>query len=460
MYDKDVYVLQEQLEALKLAINSSYDGIHIVDKHGRTVYINHAVERITGLNVESIGDKSIYQLEQEGCFSESVTVKVFEQKVPLTIMQKVTNGKEVLVTGTPVFINGAMEFVIVNSRDVTELSQLKREIIEKRLLAEKYHSELRKHTGDLICKSQEMNKVINTSLSISKVDSTVLITGESGTGKGVIARFIHDNSARKKNAFIKIDCSTIPESLFESEIFGYEKGTFTGADTNGKLGMVQLADKGTLFLDEIGEVPVTMQAKLLRLIQDKEIIKVGGKAPVPVDTRIIAATNRDLLKMVEKGLFREDLYYRLNVIPLCIPPLRERKEDIPLLVFNLCGRLNQKYGFNKKISIEATEKLIDYDWPGNVRELENMVERLMILSGNESIEAEDLPKEIRKGKPLSVSEDHTLKYMIEQFEKDVLRSLLSEKRTVSDISKMLQVDVTTIRRKLHKYGLVPNIHIG
>lgn len=396
--------LKEQLETLKLAFNSSYDGIHILDKEGYTLMINKACERIEGISAESISDKNIRQLVEEGYFSESVTLKVLEKRTPVTLVQRVKNGNEVLVTGTPIYKNGEVDKVIVNSRDITELNLLKHEISERRLLAEKYHAEWQKlHskimiTGDIVFNSEAMNKVISTALNVAKVESTVLITGESGTGKGVISKFIHDNSLKKENAFIKIDCGTIPESLFESELFGYEKGTFTGADAKGKIGLVQLADKGTLFLDEIGEVPLMMQAKLLRLVQDKEIVRVGGKKAITVDARIIAATNRDLAKMVKEGQFREDLYYRLNVIPINIPPLRERKEDIHTMILNLIQRLNAKYETNKRISLESMDKLVDYSWPGNVRELENIVERIMILSEKDMIEADDLPLIIRKDK--------------------------------------------------------------
>lgn len=463
MFSKDYEVLKEQFEALKHAFNSSYDGIHILDKNGYTLMINEACERIEGISAQSIGNKNIKQLVEEGYFSESVTLKVLEKKSPITMIQKVKNGNEVLVTGMPIYKNEEIDKVIVNSRDITELNNLKREILENKLLVEKYHSEWQKlnsqimFSGDIVFNSELMNKIITTSLNVAKVDSTILITGESGTGKGLISKFIHDNSLRKNNSFVKIDCSTIPETLFESELFGYEKGTFTGADVKGKIGLVQLADEGTLFLDEIGEVPLAMQAKLLRLIQDKEIIRVGGNKVIPVSTRIIAATNRDLPKMVKECKFREDLYYRLNVIPIHIPSLRERREDIHTLVLNLIKRLNNKYGTNKSLSIRAMDCLIDYDWPGNVRELENLVERVVILSPQNIIEVNDLPEIIRKDKnKMIINNNTTLKGLVEQYEKDILEHLLlTDKLTIVEISKKLHVDVTTIRRKLQKHKLKP-----
>ena len=452
--------LREQLESLMVAFNSAYDGLHILDKDGYTLMINSACERIEGISAEAIGNKNVRQLVEEGYFSESVTLKVLEQKAPVTLIQKVRNGNEVLVTGVPVYKDGVIDKVVVNSRDITELNQLKNEISERTLLLEKYHEEWQRlhtkimHTGDIVCNSAAMKKIIDTAIISAKVESTILITGESGTGKGAISKFIHDNSTRKDKPFVKIDCGSIPDLLFESEIFGYEKGSFTGADNKGKMGLAQVADKGTLFLDEIGEVPLPMQVKLLRLVQDKEILRVGGNKPIKINPRIIAATNKDLSKMVKEGKFREDLYYRLNVIPIEIPPLRERRDDISSIALNLITKLNDKYGTNKKISMKAMEKLIDYSWPGNVRELENIIERIMILTEKSVIETEDLPQMMRKTeRNLIINNSTCLKKMVEQFEKEIFEKLLSDKLSVLQISELMQIDVTTARRKLHKYNL-------
>ena len=222
-----------------------------------------------------------------------------------------------------------------------------------------------------------------------------MITGESGVGKDVIAGAIHKASARGEGPFIKVNCAAIPETLLESELFGYEKGAFTGANTTGRQGMFELAEKGTIFLNEIGELPFHLQPKLLRVIQDKEVIRVGGSEAVKLDVRIIAATNKDLELMVKEGTFREDLYYRLNVVPIYIPPLRERKEDIPHLILHFMNKYNLKYGQNKKISSKAVDYLTDWPWPGNVRELENVIERLIVMVTDDIIQIEDLPASIR-----------------------------------------------------------------
>lgn len=453
-------IIKEQLELLKVAFDASYDGFHILDSEGNTLMISKACERIEGISYEAVAHKNIRQLVEEGYFSDSVTLKVLAQKQPVTMIQKVKNGNEVLVTGIPVYKNGQIDKVIINSRDITELNMLKRKLSENELLAEKYQSEWQKLNSkmlrqkELLYTSEAMNKTISMALNVAKVDSNILITGESGTGKGLLSKFIHDNSSNSSGAFVKIDCATIPESLFESELFGYEKGTFTGADVKGKVGLVQLADKGTLFLDEIGEVPISMQGKLLRLLQDKTIYKVGGKDAITVDCRIIAATNRDLAKMVEDGSFREDLYYRLNVIPIWLPPLRERKEDIPLMVIHLLEKLNSRYHTEKKISMAVMDKLIEYDWPGNVRELENVVERLAILSEGDTIEINDLPTMVRgHAKQTPAETGLSLKQMLDSYEKSMLASMLGEGLSIFEIARKLQIDATTVRRKLHKFEI-------
>ncbi|MBK5262195.1 MAG: sigma 54-interacting transcriptional regulator [Peptostreptococcaceae bacterium] len=460
MNNKSIEFLEEQLETLSIAINSSFDGLHILDKDGYTLMINEACERIEGISSKAIGNKNVRQLVDEGYFSESVTLKVLEKKAPVTMIQKVKNGNEVLVTGMPIYKNGIIDKVIINSRDITELNLLKNGILESNLLLEKYQEEWQKlhsiimDVGDIVCNSESMKKIINMSVHVAKVESTILITGESGTGKGIISKLIHDNSLRKNNSFVKIDCGSIPEALFESEVFGYEKGAFTGADSQGKMGLAQLADEGTLFLDEIGEVPLSIQVKLLRLIQDKEIVRVGGKTVIPVNIRIIAATNKDLSKMVKECKFREDLFYRLNVIPIHIPPLVERKEDITSLISHKIKKINDKYGTNKHLSLEVIEKLMDYNWPGNVRELENIIERIVILSVENTIGVESLPNTLMQSKQHSAFRSNTsLRGMTEMVEREIFEELLSKKLSAEKISKTLQIDVTTVRRKLHKYKL-------
>jgi PAS domain S-box-containing protein len=459
MENKRLEDLEEQIESLMVAFNSAYDGMHILDKDGYTLMINEACERIEGISAEAIGGKNVRQLVEEGYFSESVTLKVLEKKEPVTMVQKVRNGNQVLVTGMPIYKDGNIDKVIINSRDLTELNRLKVEISERDLMLEKYQEEWQKLntilmvTGDIVCNSEAMKKIIGMALHVARVESTILITGESGTGKGIIAKFIHNNSARKNRPFVKIDCGSIPDALFESEVFGYEKGAFTGANNLGKIGQAQLADGGTLFLDEIGETPLPLQAKLLRLIQEKEVVRVGGKEAIHVDARIIAATNKDLAQMVNEGKFREDLFYRLDVIPIHIPPLRERKEDITGILLNCIKKLNEQYGREKRLSLEAAEKLMEYSWPGNVRELENIIERTVILSMGEELGVQDLPGIFQqKSSHMSYRKNASLKAMTEAFEIELIEEMMAKKMSVPEISEVLQVDATTIRRKLSKHS--------
>lgn len=277
------------------------------------------------------------------------------------------------------------------------------------------------------------------------MNSTVLIQGESGVGKGLLTEIIHKNSLRADKPFIKIDCGSIPENLLESELFGYKKGSFTGANKEGKIGLIELANKGTLFLDEIGDLPLGLQVKLLRAIQDRKIMPIGGNEPVDVDIRIIAATNRDLEKMVKQERFREDLYYRLNVIPIAIPPLRERREDIPGLILVLMDDYNKKFGFGKKMTPEVTRLLIRYDWPGNIRELENMIERLIITSSGECIEVEDL---IDNGLDFLLDENHmdqtldnmNYKELLRNYERDLLVRVMKRCKSTLEMANVLDMD--------------------
>ena len=340
MKDKSYEFLQKEVVTLKASIDASYDGIHILDNEGKTILINKACERIEGITFNDIGNKTISQLVKEGFYDESITLQVLETKKNVTRVQTVKNGKKVLATGMPIFDDsGNITRVIVNSRDLTDLTNLQHELEKKQETIEKYHEVLLNNKNidllneKLVIRSSNMKKITGTIINVAKSNSTVLLSGESGTGKTLFAKLIHQCSKRADSAFIKIDCGAIPETLFESELFGYVKGAFTGADQKGKIGMIELADKGTLFLDEIGEVPLFMQTKLLRLIQEKKFNKVGSEEETSVDIRIVAATNKDLIDMVDNGTFREDLYYRINVIPIKIPPLRERKDDISPLIF-------------------------------------------------------------------------------------------------------------------------------
>ncbi|GAB4409753.1 MAG: hypothetical protein OHK0032_05420 [Thermodesulfovibrionales bacterium] len=308
-----------------------------------------------------------------------------------------------------------------------------------------------------------MKKVIDLAVRIAQVDSVVLIQGESGTGKEVLARLIHSLSSRNQGPFISINCSAIPENMLESELFGYERGSFTGAWRDGKPGLFELAKNGIIFLDEIGDMPVNLQVKILKVLQDMEAYRLGGTKPVKFDVRVIAATNRNLRDMVKEGRFREDLFYRLYVVPIEVPPLRERRDDIFYLAWHFLKLYNQKYKQSKTFSSELIAILETYNWPGNVRELQNIVERLVVTSDNDLLKPEHLPHSIyqrdegeteetpfKESKPSGIV---TLYHAKELTERTLLVHALKMKRTTREIATLLGVDHSTVVRKLQKYGL-------
>lgn len=310
---------------------------------------------------------------------------------------------------------------------------------------------------EIIAESPQMKKILQTIEYIKDVDSSVLITGESGTGKEVIFKYICQTSRRNGQPVVKINCGAIPENLFESELFGYEDGAFTGARKKGKAGLFEMADHGTLFLDEIGEMSLEMQVKLLRAIQEKEIFRVGGSKNIPVDVRIIAATNQNIDRMVEEGKFRRDLFYRLNVIRLDIPPLRERMEDIIPLCYHFLDIFNKKYGKNKGLTLRAARTLAHLEWPGNIRELENLVENIVVLEQDEVMRAKHLQERYCKGEmPLGeVTVKGILPYKeaLSQMERQLLENTRNQFGSTRKMAEALGLNQSTISRKLRQYDL-------
>jgi TyrR family helix-turn-helix protein len=303
-----------------------------------------------------------------------------------------------------------------------------------------------------------MKDLLGMVIRLAQFDSTILITGESGTGKELIAETIHNNSMRKSGPYIKVNCGAIPENLLESELFGYDYGAFTGAKREGKAGYFQLANGGTIFLDEIGDLPFNLQVKLLRVLQNREIVRVGGVKSLPIDVRIVTGTNRNLLDLVERKLFREDLYYRLNVVPVHVPPLRDRKEDVPSLVAHFLQMYNRKHKINRSISTEVVEIFMGYNWPGNVRELENLIERLLVISTKDLLTREDLPSFFGDAIPTNfpeifVSDIMPIQDAVESVEKLILEKAYAKYRTTRQIAKELKIAASTVVRKAAKYGV-------
>ncbi|MGM0887939.1 MAG: sigma-54 interaction domain-containing protein [Bacillota bacterium] len=458
----DAHETDKLNRALDAIIENSYDGIYITDQDGITLYTNSAIERITGIPKEYYIGKSVDQLIKRGILNASVTHKVVKLRRTVSVVQDNFAGKETLITGSPVFnAEGEIEQVVTNIRDLSDLNELMHELTKANELNNQYKQEiekLRKITSKdgVVFVSDKMKMIYEIAERISDIDATVLILGETGVGKDVLARNIYNRSIRsKKGDFIKINCGAIPADLLESELFGYEGGAFTGANQKGKPGMFELAESGILFLDEVGELPLQLQVKLLRALQEREIQRIGGTKPKKIDVRIIAATNRNLSEMVKSGDFREDLFYRLNVIPIMIPPLRERREDILALTDLFLTKANEQYKFSKEIDSRLKEYFYQHDWPGNVRELINIVERLVVLTDNRILSINDLPEEYQpenRNQP-NLNATLTLKEAVERAEKEILTKAAQTYQTTYEIAEALESSQATIVRKLKKYRL-------
>ncbi len=457
---KSLKRINKELESI---FESSYDGIILSDEEGKIYKVNKSVERLTGgIKSSDIMGKTSRRLGEEG-FILSQTRKVLG-KNPLMLIQKLRTGVEIFITSTRVFDDdGKVIFSVDNLRNIDELNLLRKQVEETVDLSQKYLTELQElrnyfmETDNIIAKSKVMKQVEDVLLRVSKTDATVLLTGESGVGKEIMARMIHKMSSRKSGPFIEINCAAIPENLLESELFGYKRGAFTGAQKEGKIGLMEMANKGTLLLDEIADLPLNLQVKLLRAIQEQVIYRLGDVVPIELDIRIIAATNRNLEQLVAEGSFRNDLYYRLNVVPIYIPPLRERREDIIPLVYHFLKKFNKRYSQDKMLDLGVCKVLENYDWPGNVRELENLIERLVITCEREKITREYLPHNFNfdyKLNGIDLNGITSLKDAAQKFEKDFLIKVMDRYDCKHQVARALQIDYSTLFRKLKKHALL------
>lgn len=457
---QEMDVVSSIFEELNVCLESSHDGIMVSDGMGNVIRLNAALEKLIGVKRRDILGRNVADLVQEGVYESSAILQVIETGKTATVVID-HNGRQLLITGSPVYnANSDMTAVVANIRDMSELNDLRQKLEQQQMIAEKYSKELAHiarqqsaQTSFVAC-SREMKTILATIHSISEVDSTVLISGESGTGKEMVVNEIYASSMRSYRPIIKVNCGAIPPALFESELFGYEDGAFTGARRKGKPGFFELAHMGTLFLDEVGELPLEMQVKLLRVLQEGEIIRIGGSKPISVDVRIIAATNRDLWEMTEEGTFRQDLYYRLNVINIEVPPLRQRRDDIIPLVMHMLERFNQKYGKHKEIPIELGKVLRELPWRGNVRELENLIENLVVLCPEDVLTPEHLPVRYQRGQnPASQVEIRgilPMKDMVRRAERQLIANAQAQYSSMQEVAKALGVDVSTISRKLSR----------
>lgn len=442
-------------------VNSSLDGIFIGDGTGKVVYVNPSYEQMSGVSWEEIKGSNLTSFIENKIIDKSGILTVLETKRPVTLEQYMfRTSKRALVTCNPIMSpEGEISVIVSNVRDLTEINRLKESAAKDRALASRYKAELdtlkrqiHESGNELIAHDPAMLETLYIAQKVAKSESVVLITGESGVGKEEIAKYIHERSPRRNGHFIKINCSAIAESLFESELFGYEKGAFTGAKSEGKLGFFEVADKGTIFLDEIGELPLQMQAKLLRVLQEGEITRVGGIRPIKIDVRVIAATNRDLERMMKENNFREDLFYRLNVVPIRIPPLRERKDDIIPLAEHFLQGLNRKYNVSKYLSNEANLAMLNYSWPGNVRELRNIIERAVIMGVEDEVSLPELNSTIQMNEWGSSSEDSfDIRERISRIEYEYMKKAYQKYGTIRDAAQHLCMKKSTFAGKYQEY---------
>lgn len=460
----DTYELESKSDLMReyeAIFEHSYDGFFITDGTGIALRVNAAYERITGISAQEVLGHNMRTLIERKIYDQSVSLLVLEQRKRVSIRQTIKGNKKILVTGTPVFNErGEIFRVVTNVRDVTELADLHEQLNESKKQSQRYKNEI-KHLRsqhleceEVIFRSAALTEAVGMAIKVADVNSTVLITGESGTGKEVVAKLIHAKGKSIQQPFIKINCAAVPEGLLESELFGYEYGAFTGAKKEGKPGLFELANNGTLFLDEIGDMSASIQVKLLRALQEREILRVGGTKPIKINVRIIAATNRDLLKMIEQGSFRDDLYYRLMVVPILLPPLRERRDDILPLITHFLKRFNATFNYNKSFSPRAIQRLLEYSWPGNIRELENLVERVMVTSETDEIGVEDLPDNLRQKITFVPKRGKKLKDAVQEVEKFMMQETFKELKSWDKVAAELGINRATVYRKAGYYGLI------
>ena len=454
-------------ERLQMILEAVQDGICVVDKSGLITYVNPAYLRIVRKTREMVLGQNVFESAPDGN-----RVGVLKSGVArIGALSHKKNGTTVVANVNPIFVDGEIAGVVSVIKDITEIQRLMERLTQVSARAEYLEQELlrTKKTAtacsNYIGKSGKVVDVLALATKAAASTATVLIRGESGTGKEVIAEGIHYASGRRRGPFIRVNCGAIPQALLESELFGHERGAFTGA-VKRKLGKFELANHGTIFLDEIAEMDKNMQVKLLRVLQQKEFDRVGGEETVHVDVRIIAATNRNLEAMMKAGDFREDLYYRLNVIPLLLPPLRERVDDIPLLVEHFIEKISEEQHKSVRgITPDAMEVLMSYRWPGNVRELENVIERVITLMDTPEIRTQDLPSYLKgeiadrevAGRSSTLGEDAASGAVLpwSAYEKRIIAHALEKCHTFNAAAKALGITHKTVAAKARKYGLVP-----
>ncbi|SDZ80004.1 Transcriptional regulator containing PAS, AAA-type ATPase, and DNA-binding Fis domains [Thalassobacillus cyri] len=441
-------------------MDSAQEGIYITDGEGYTLKINETYSLLTDIHKQDVEGKHVSELITLGYFDSSVTAKVLKYREKVSIMQRINNERNIwLVTGIPVFDSHNHLILIINTvYDMTKLNDLQEKLKKQNVSIKKQEKEIQRlrskidQSSDFVAQSPAMDIIVERINRLAEVSTSALIQGETGTGKNVIAERIHSLSKRKNKPFIEVNCGAIPEQLFESELFGYKKGAFTGASGEGKKGLIEAADGGTIFLDEIGELPVNLQVKLLTVLQSKRVRRIGDVKDRHVDVRIIAATNKEPETLIKTQKLREDLYYRLSVVTLKLPPLRERKEDIYLLTKFFLDKFNERHEKKLKFAKEVFFAFEFYQWPGNIRELEHLVEQLVVLNDGPIIGTSDLSEPFQElAKP--TEENRPLKEAVRAFEKSYILELWNKHKNMYTVAEMLGIHRTTLLRKAEKLGI-------
>lgn len=461
-------IMDAQLQ-FQILPDDTYYGIYILDGKGIVLKVNDVAAGLVGLKKEKMIGMNIQSLVDDGIIDQALTPVILKSKKPLSLpLYVIKSNKYILASGMPIFNkNGDILFVVVIEHDITIIKELRTQLEQAKQITDTIKSELSDRNllelknSEIIADSPEMKQVLTVLLKLAKMDvSNILITGDSGTGKGFLSKFIHHNGIRKDKPFISINCATLPEMLLEAELFGYEKGAFTGASDSGKTGLFELANQGTIFLDEIGDLPFSVQAKLLKCLDEGEIRRLGGTKEIKVDCIIIAATNHNLEDLVRRKKFRQDLYFRLNIFPVQVPSLRDRREDILKISIFYLNKYNKMYKQKKQFSERCIELLQAYDFPGNVRELKNIIKNAVVIK-EKKVLGNILPPNRRRLNVIEnlssdkrdVSPDKGLNEMLLEFERKKLVRALNKSDSTRDLSERLRISQSTVVRKLKKHGL-------
>lgn len=430
-------------------VDNLYDEFNIWDNNYKLLYINNACERHYGLTKEEMVGKNYFEFIEADYWYPSLLPIVYKEKKPIMMDQKTHIGETITSIVIPYFDdNGEIEYVLSTVRDVVkDMEFMTPDQIESKKYEDKHIS-----SSSIIYKSAKMKEVMELSYKLAEVDSPLVIMGESGVGKTLLARVMHNSSDRKDKPFITVNCGAIPKELMESELFGYEEGAFTGAKKQGRKGLFEAASGGTILLDEISELPYLMQSKLLQVVQDNEFTPIGSDKPKKVDVRIITATNKNLKKLVDAGNFREDLYYRLSVFEINIPPLRERKEDIEILAFYFLNKYNDKYKKKHQFSKEALDVIKAYSWRGNARELSHLVERFVVTVSDFSITASHLPNHLfeidNQGESLS---EESFDNRLDEFKKTIVVDAYNKHKSTRKVAEALNITQSKASRLIREY---------